>query len=59
VRAGSQPVGWGPWLDGISPYQGSSAKSTGRAMLCGAAPPVNGIGPRRLRRRVQNPKFTI
>src|SRR5882757_10421998 len=31
VRAGSQPVGWGPRLDGVSPYQGSSAKFTGRA----------------------------
>jgi hypothetical protein len=59
VRAGSQPVGWGPRLDGVSPYQGSSAKFTGRATLCEAALPVNGIGPRWLRRRVENPKFTI
>src|SRR5512133_2321724 len=38
VRAGSQPVWWGPRLDGVSPYQGSSAKFIGRATLCGAAP---------------------
>src|SRR5205807_514912 len=58
-RAGSQPVGWGPRLDGVSPYQGPRRKFTGRATLCEAAPPVNGIGPPWLRRRVENPKFTI
>src|SRR6476660_10366689 len=26
VRAGSQPVGWGPRLDGVSPYQSVLAK---------------------------------
>jgi hypothetical protein len=59
VRAGSQPVGWGPRLDGVSPYQGSSAKFPGRATLCEASLPVNGIGPRWLRWRLENPKFII
>jgi hypothetical protein len=38
VRAGSQPVGWGPRLDWVSPYQGFSAKFTARATRCEAAP---------------------
>ena len=57
VRAGSQPVGWGPRLDGVSPYQGSSAKFRVRRF---AEPhPSQRNRSRWLRRRVQDPKFTI
>jgi hypothetical protein len=59
VRAGSQPVRVGtaarrslslPRVLGEIHWEGDAFRSR---------TPVNGIGPRRLRRRVQNPKLTI